>query len=232
MQCRGIARRCPTGSLTVLGDIAQGTTPWSTADWRITLNHLGKPDARIEPLTRGYRVPADVIAFANTAAAAPRRRPRAGDVGPAGGRRPAAAERSTTRPPRSRRGGDRWRSAEEGSVGVIVADADVAAVGRALDAAGIEHAVLGCGGAAGAGRRGRGTTGGAGRARPRVAWCRRRLAKGLEFDHVVVAEPAAIVEAEPRGLRPALRRADPGGFPAGRRAPAPAASGAVAERTG
>jgi DNA helicase IV len=27
------------------------------------------------------------------------------------------------------------------------------------------------------------------------------LAKGLEFDHVVVAEPAAIVEAEPRGLR-------------------------------
>ena len=27
------------------------------------------------------------------------------------------------------------------------------------------------------------------------------LAKGLEFDHVVVVEPAAIVAAEPRGLR-------------------------------
>jgi DNA helicase IV len=27
------------------------------------------------------------------------------------------------------------------------------------------------------------------------------LAKGLEYDHVVVAEPAAIVAAEPRGLR-------------------------------
>ena len=26
------------------------------------------------------------------------------------------------------------------------------------------------------------------------------LAKGLEYDHVVVVEPAAIVEAEPRGL--------------------------------
>ena len=27
------------------------------------------------------------------------------------------------------------------------------------------------------------------------------LAKGLEFDHVVVVEPADIVEAEPRGLQ-------------------------------
>jgi DNA helicase IV len=27
------------------------------------------------------------------------------------------------------------------------------------------------------------------------------LAKGLEYDHVVVVEPAAIVAAEPRGLR-------------------------------
>ncbi|MFD0891797.1 ATP-binding domain-containing protein, partial [Streptosporangium algeriense] len=26
------------------------------------------------------------------------------------------------------------------------------------------------------------------------------LAKGLEYDHVIVAEPAAIVEAEPRGM--------------------------------
>lgn len=28
------------------------------------------------------------------------------------------------------------------------------------------------------------------------------LAKGLEYDHVVVVEPAAIVEAEARGLHP------------------------------
>jgi DNA helicase IV len=27
------------------------------------------------------------------------------------------------------------------------------------------------------------------------------LAKGLEFDHVIVVEPAAIAAAEPRGLR-------------------------------
>ena len=31
-------------------------------------------------------------------------------------------------------------------------------------------------------------------------WCRPRLAKGLEYDHVIVVEPADIVAAEPRGL--------------------------------
>jgi hypothetical protein len=45
MQCRGVARRCPLGSITVLGDLAQGTTPWSTEDWHVTLAHLGKPAA-------------------------------------------------------------------------------------------------------------------------------------------------------------------------------------------
>ncbi|CAM5587621.1 DNA helicase OS=Streptomyces antimycoticus OX=68175 GN=SSPO_056510 PE=4 SV=1 [Streptomyces antimycoticus] len=31
MQYRAVGRRCSTGSATVLGDIAQGTTPWATA---------------------------------------------------------------------------------------------------------------------------------------------------------------------------------------------------------
>ena len=74
---------------------------------RITLNHLGKPDARIEPLTRGYRVPADVIALRQPAAAPPRRRPPAGHA--RSGRRPAACGCGAvaTRPPRSP--GRRWR---------------------------------------------------------------------------------------------------------------------------
>ena len=33
MECRAVGRRCETGSATVLGDIAQGTTPWAVADW-------------------------------------------------------------------------------------------------------------------------------------------------------------------------------------------------------
>lgn len=30
MQLRAVGRRCSTGAATVLGDIAQGTTPWAT----------------------------------------------------------------------------------------------------------------------------------------------------------------------------------------------------------
>ena len=45
MQARAIARRSAHGSITLLGDLAQGTAPWAAADWRDTLVHLGKPDA-------------------------------------------------------------------------------------------------------------------------------------------------------------------------------------------
>ena len=65
MQCRAIARRSEHGSVTLLGDLAQGTAPWAAADWRDTLAHLGKPDAVVVPLTIGFRVPAAVVALAN-----------------------------------------------------------------------------------------------------------------------------------------------------------------------
>ncbi|WP_261563364.1 HelD family protein, partial [Frankia tisae] len=64
MQCRALARRCADGSLTVLGDLAQGTTPWAATSWSAQLAHLGRPDAHLEVLTRGYRVPAEILGFA------------------------------------------------------------------------------------------------------------------------------------------------------------------------
>ena len=80
--------------------------------------------------------------------------------------------------------------AEEGSIGVIAADADVPAIAAALDALAAEHAVLGI------------DDGRAGPPRPtRITVVPATLAKGLEYDHVVVVEPAAIAAAEPRGLR-------------------------------
>lgn len=197
MQCRGIARRCPTGSVTVLGDLAQGTTAWATPDWHVTLNHLGKPDARIEPLTRGYRVPADVIAFAN------RLLPHL-----AVGLEPATSVRSaagslrvrTVREAATAAAQEAVRAlAEEGSVGVIVADAEVSATGRALAAAGVAHLMLGAEEQAGSDADDPGAQ--TGSPTPRVSLVPATLAKGLEFDHVVVVEPATIVEAEPRGLR-------------------------------
>ncbi len=33
MQCRLIARRSEHGSITLLGDLAQGTAPWAARDW-------------------------------------------------------------------------------------------------------------------------------------------------------------------------------------------------------
>src|SRR5690606_9220832 len=64
MQLRAVGRRCSTGSATVLGDLAQATTPWAVSTWPEALTHLGKPDAHIAELTQGFRVPADVIAYA------------------------------------------------------------------------------------------------------------------------------------------------------------------------
>jgi hypothetical protein len=68
----------------------------------------------------------------------------------------------------------------EGSVGVIAADADVVRVREALGAAGIPYA-------------------GPDELGARVAVLAASVAKGLEYDHVVAVEPAAIVEAEARG---------------------------------
>ena len=65
MQCRVIARRSEHGSITLLGDLAQGTAPWAARDWTDTLGHLGKAGARVVPLTTGFRVPVAVVALAN-----------------------------------------------------------------------------------------------------------------------------------------------------------------------
>ena len=58
MQCRAIARRSEHGSLTVLGDLAQGTTPWAA---RGLGGPAGPPRqagrAGWSPLTTGFRVP-------------------------------------------------------------------------------------------------------------------------------------------------------------------------------
>ena len=64
MQLRAVGRRCSTGSATVLGDLAQGTTVWAASRWDEALAHLGKSEAHLEELSRGFRVPSAVIDFA------------------------------------------------------------------------------------------------------------------------------------------------------------------------
>ncbi|MFI6821406.1 HelD family protein [Micromonospora sp. NPDC050187] len=180
MQCRVIARRSEHGSITLLGDLAQGTAPWAATDWRESLAHLGKPDAAVVPLTVGFRVPAVVVAFANRLLPA-----LAVDVPPAESlRRDGALDvRTVTDLAAATVAEVRAALAHDGSVGVIAADDAVDGLRAALDAAGVP-------------------TGGADdvEAAARVTVVPATLVKGLEYDHVVVVEPTAIVAAEPRGL--------------------------------
>jgi len=183
MQCRMLARRCAHGSLTVLGDLAQGTAPWAAADWRDTLAHLGRPDAPVVPLTTGFRVPAAVVALANRLLPALGVRvPEAVSL-----RRDGTLEilpvedlvAATVAAVRS-------ALTFEGSIGVICADASVAACVDALRGAGLAITST--------------VDDEESDEDVRVSVVPATLAKGLEFDHVIVVEPAEIVEAEPRGL--------------------------------
>ncbi|MCQ9133235.1 HelD family protein [Streptomyces hilarionis] len=179
MECRAVARRVRFGSLTVLGDLAQGTSPWAAASWRVQMAHLGKPDATIVPLTTGFRVPAAVLALAGRVldrldVDVPRADSLRGDgelrVRRAHGDLPGTVVAAV-----------REALAHEGSVGVIAADAQAAAVREALTAAGLPSC-------------------GPDEPAARVTVVPATLAKGLEYDHVVAVEPAAVAEAEQRGL--------------------------------
>ena len=127
MQCRALGRRCVTGSLTVLGDIAQGTSAWAVDDWPTLLTHLGKPDTRLAVLDRGFRVPAQIIEYA--ARLLPAIAP--GLAAPTSVRRATAALRITactadTLPDDVLRA-CRERLTGEGSIGLIAAGADPSA---------------------------------------------------------------------------------------------------------
>jgi DNA helicase IV len=177
MECRAIARRAAFGSLTVLGDLAQGTTAWAARDWSVQLRHLGRPDAAVVPLTTGFRVPAAVVDLAN------RLLPRLDVSVPPSESLRADGElrlRPTDDVPGTTVTAVREALAHEGSVGVVAADADVDAVRAALTAAGLDPA-------------------GPDELGARVTLVPASMVKGLEYDHVVAVEPAAVAEAEERG---------------------------------
>ncbi len=64
MQARTLARRCPSGSFTVLGDLAQTTTTWVRDSWSELTEHLASTPAQVLTLSIGYRVPAPVLELA------------------------------------------------------------------------------------------------------------------------------------------------------------------------
>ncbi|MEU3571948.1 ATP-binding domain-containing protein [Kitasatospora sp. NPDC036755] len=189
MQYRAVGRRCTTGSATVLGDLAQGTTPWATASWPEALHHLGKPQAHIEELTKGFRVPEEVIAYAS------RLLPSiAPGLAPASSVREAPGSLTL----RQVEGGDTTEAVlaacrealeREGSTGLIAADARVPRLAEALAEAGLPNL----------------SPGTETSAQARLTLVPASLAKGLEYDYVVLDEPAAVVAGEP-DERTGLRR--------------------------
>ncbi|MHB9860846.1 HelD family protein [Streptomyces sp. YIM S03343] len=186
MQYRAVGRRCTTGSATVLGDLAQGTTPWATRSWAEALGHLGKTDGVVEELTSGFRVPTDVITYASrllphiapglTPVASIRDNPGFFDVRPAGSTTDVIAACGEL-------------LANEGSTALIAADPRIPALAEALTQAGVPYLSPG-----------EETT-----HDTRLTLVPASLAKGLEYDYVVLDEPAAIVSAEP-DERTGLRR--------------------------
>jgi len=190
MQLRAVGRRCSTGAATVLGDIAQGTTPWATDSWESSLTHLGKAGSHVEVLDRGFRVPASVIEYA--ARLLPHMAPGLGapvSVRDNPGRLEVVAARGAQLADQVA-GVVAREMAEPGSVGVIAPDALVPLLSDALQRNGVEHGVLGQD---------------HGDLDHQVDLVPATVAKGLEFDRTVVVEPAAIAAAEP-DERTGLRR--------------------------
>ena len=65
MQLRMLARRSLSGSMTVVGDIAQATGPWAPAGWDDITRYLSpQRPPRLVELTVSYRTPAEVVALA------------------------------------------------------------------------------------------------------------------------------------------------------------------------
>ena len=173
MQLRMVARRA-AGAFTILGDIAQATGPIPYDRWAELLPYLpGGDRARVEELRHAYRVPREIMAVA-----LPLLERIAPDV------EPPLAYRVGAEPPRVVRNDEPLRAAYEeaarlaGDEGLLAVIAPASLRGEDSKPESLFD-------------------------ERRAAVLTPREAKGMEFDHVIVVEPAQIVEeaAEGQGLR-------------------------------
>jgi DNA helicase IV len=173
MQLLTISRRAIDGSLTILGDVAQATGPVVYRAWEELEPYLPEEaEIEIEELRHAYRVPAEIMELA-----LPLLDRIAPDVEP---------------PVAYRRGGAPPRIVKVDEAGLLAAALQEASalastdgllaviVPRSLAASAPEEDPLD---------------------ELSVPVLTPRHAKGLEFDHVVVVEPAAIAEDGEQGLR-------------------------------
>ncbi len=183
MQWRMLARRCPSGSMTLVGDFGQSSRAGAVADWDAALEHLpARTVPRRVALSVNYRTPAEIMEVANRllAAAAP-------------GVEPARPVRHTGAHPEVR------------SVSADGLVADAADAARRAIASGGTVAVIAPSelhAALVAALADRGAVADAPEAIDApVAVITALDSKGLEFDSVVVVEPARLVAPDAAGLR-------------------------------
>jgi DNA helicase IV len=173
MQLLAISRRAVDGSLTILGDVAQATGPVVYRAWRELEPYLpDEAEMEIEELRHAYRVPAEIMDFAL---------PLLDRIAPEA--EPPLAYRKGGDPPRL------VRVEEHDLLPAALREAAALAEQEGLLAVIVPRAFAG--------------------ALPEgelfdeisVPVLTPRQAKGLEFDHVVAVEPAAVADDGDRGLR-------------------------------
>ncbi|MCK9895408.1 ATP-binding domain-containing protein [Frankia sp. AgB32] len=209
MAWRMVMRRCPTRSMTIVGDVAQTGDPAGTTSWDRILAPFpaaGAP-ARRETLTVNYRTPAEIMAVAADVLATlrpPQQPPRSvrtvGELpwrlrvpAPELGSRLARAVLAELARLAVTDPGDSDGAAGAGRLAVLVPVGRLAELTAAVRAA-VPAAESGAA---------------AGLTAP-VVVLGVREAKGLEFDSVLIADPDAVLAESPRGahdLYVALTRA-------------------------
>jgi superfamily I DNA/RNA helicase len=185
MAWRMLMRRSPSRSMTVVGDVAQTGAPWGPGSWAEALDPQAAGRWRVEELTVNYRTPAEIMAVAADVLAvmdaglAPPRSAREGGAAP-WHLQVAPGELAARLP--------EVVAAEAAAVGdgklaVLVPPGRAEELARAIGAA-VPAATA---------RQGPSVLDAP------VAVLTVAEAKGLEFDAVVVADPAAILAAGPHG---------------------------------
>jgi DNA helicase IV len=186
MQWRALARRCPAGSMTIVGDLGQASGHWAPRSWREVIDLVPAPRASVVELTVNYRTPHEVMELAARVLSVARP-----DLTPARSVRDAGVSPRFVRVDRSDLVGGAIAAAAtevaelpegEGKVALIVPERLLAPVTAALD---LRPELAGAGGDV---------------LEAPVSALILDDAKGLEFDAVVVVDPVTIADEHPHGL--------------------------------
>jgi DNA helicase IV len=187
MQLRMVTRRSLSGSMTVVGDIAQATGPLAANDWNDVLDHLpSRKEPRVVGLSVGYRIPSQIMKLADKvmlAATPGLRAPRSVRDGDQDPLIVCVASDASLPHAVAQRARDVVAQGD-GRVAIICPEDMIGGISASLDALEIHYGLA--------------RTAGLDQGLSIVP---ATLAKGLELDDVIVVEPAAIVEEDPQGLR-------------------------------